>query len=129
MSQIKPIKLPNGKVIMMEVDEDITLTGLLAEPETYQEDGGLLERGEGQRASEKLQDLVGTLESMVAFIPSTIKRACGINVDNVILRFGIKVGGEAGIPYITKGSMEGNIGIEVECNFPKEVSTSVAENK
>jgi hypothetical protein len=42
----------------------------------------------------------------------------GANVDKVTLEFGIKVGGEAGIPYVTKGTAESNIKITVECSFP-----------
>jgi len=38
----------------------------------------------------------------------------------VTLEFGINVGGEAGIPYITKGSVESNLKIKVECSFPTE---------
>jgi hypothetical protein len=33
--------------------------------------------------------------------------------------FGIEVGGEAGIPYITKGTAKSNLNIPVKCSFPK----------
>ncbi|MBD2305435.1 hypothetical protein H6G17_07900 [Chroococcidiopsis sp. FACHB-1243] len=41
------------------------------------------------------------------------------NVDKVTLEFGIKVAGEAGIPYVTKGTTQSNLKITVECSFPK----------
>ena len=42
------------------------------------------------------------------------------NVDKVTLEFGVKVAGEGGVPYITKGSSECNLKITVECSFPDE---------
>jgi len=41
------------------------------------------------------------------------------NVDKVTLEFGIKVAGEMGVPYVTKGTAESNLKITVECSFPK----------
>ena len=45
------------------------------------------------------------------------------NIDKVTLKFGIKIAGEAGIPYITKGTAESNLEITVECSFPKKNKT------
>lgn len=42
------------------------------------------------------------------------------NVDKVTLEFGIELGGEAGVPYVTKGTAKSNMKIAVECSFPKE---------
>ncbi len=33
-------------------------------------------------------------------------------------KFGLKIGGKAGIPYITEGTTESNLEIEVTCKFP-----------
>jgi hypothetical protein len=30
------------------------------------------------------------------------------------------MGGEAGVPYVTKGTAKSNMKITVECSFPKE---------
>jgi len=48
-----------------------------------------------------------------------------IDTDNAspscaIVGFGIEIGGEAGIPYITKGTATSNLKVTVECSFPKE---------
>ncbi|MEB3216409.1 MAG: CU044_2847 family protein [Nostocales cyanobacterium 94392] len=42
------------------------------------------------------------------------------SVDKVTLEFGIELGGEAGVPYVTKGTAKSNMKITVECSFPKE---------
>ncbi|HEY9849982.1 MAG TPA: CU044_2847 family protein [Leptolyngbyaceae cyanobacterium] len=38
-------------------------------------------------------------------------------IEEVTLKFGLKMGGKAGIPYITEGSAESNLQIEVKCKF------------
>jgi hypothetical protein len=39
------------------------------------------------------------------------------NVDKVTLEFGIEIGGETGIPYVTKGTAKSNLKMQVECSF------------
>lgn len=49
-------------------------------------------------------------------------------VQEVNLKFGVKLGGKAGIPYITEGSAESNLEISVKCTFPpKTVSPTFPE--
>jgi hypothetical protein len=45
-------------------------------------------------------------------------------IEEVTLKFGIKMGGKAGIPYITEGSAESNLEIEVKCKFPNKQKSS-----
>ncbi|MEX0269037.1 CU044_2847 family protein [Leptolyngbyaceae cyanobacterium UHCC 1019] len=40
------------------------------------------------------------------------------DVQEVSLKFGVKLGGKAGVPYITEGSAESNLEISVKCTFP-----------
>ncbi len=40
-------------------------------------------------------------------------------VQEVNLKFGVKLGGKAGLPYITEGSAESNLEISVKCTFPQ----------
>lgn len=42
------------------------------------------------------------------------------DVEEINLKFGIKLGGKAGLPYITEGSAESNLEISVKCKFPQE---------
>lgn len=41
-------------------------------------------------------------------------------VQEVNLKFGGKLGGKAGIAYITEGSAESNLEISVKCTFPQQ---------
>nr|WP_267871741.1 CU044_2847 family protein [Nostoc sp. CHAB 5715] len=50
------------------------------------------------------------------------------NIDKVTLEFGIKVGGEAGIPYVTKGTAESNLKVTVECSFPDQLEKQTQQS-
>jgi hypothetical protein len=47
-----------------------------------------------------------------------------INVQEVSLKFGLKISAETGIPYITKGSADCNLEISVKCTFPNQHQAS-----
>ncbi len=44
--------------------------------------------------------------------------------EEVTIKFGIKLGGKTGIPFLTEGSAESNFEIEVKCKFPNTQSNS-----
>lgn len=41
-------------------------------------------------------------------------------VEEVTIKFGIKLGGKAGIPFLTEGTAESNFEIEVKCKFSEK---------
>lgn len=49
---------------------------------------------------------------------SAFKDFGAAEVEEVTLKFGLKMGGKAGIPYVTEGSAESNLEIQVKCKFP-----------
>ena len=61
----------------------------------------------------------GTIRAYIDYTLQAFRDLAIANVDKVTLEFGIKIGGEAGIPYVTKGSAESNLKITVECSFPE----------
>ena len=48
---------------------------------------------------------------------NAFKELGSANVDKVKLEFGINLGGEAGVPYVTKGTAECSLKITVECSL------------
>lgn len=58
------------------------------------------------------------------YILNAFKNFGVAEIEEVNLKFGLKFSGTAGIPYITKGSAENNVEIEVKCKFPKTENTS-----
>lgn len=68
---------------------------------------------------QSFQAIEGTIRAYTTYTLSAFQQLAIANVDKITLEFGIKVTGEAGIPYITKGTAESNLKITVECSFPE----------
>ena len=62
----------------------------------------------------------GTIRSYTTYTLNAFKELAGANVDKVTLEFGIEVGGQAGIPYVTQGTAKSNLKVKVECSFPEK---------
>ena len=45
-------------------------------------------------------------------------------VEEITLKFGVKMGGKAGVPFVTEGTAESNLAIEVKCKFPPQQQSS-----
>ena len=150
MAQLAPIRLQDGTMIYIEAgDEVTTLAGVAGEfsteVNTEAGDEALLPaesaeptRGSGggaskgvnwtsshqtaprRAATQRMADLETTIRAYTRYTLDAFREVGSANIEKVTLEFGVKVSGEAGIPYITKGSAEGNLRITVECSFPCE---------
>lgn len=130
MPQLTPIQLDDGTLIYIEASEDITVPLVIdpteADRETTRSD---LDAGEkGWRptprsaqivATQSFQAIEGTIRAYTTYTLNAFKQVAIANVDKVTLEFGIEIGGEAGVPYVTKGTAKSNLKITVECSFPK----------
>ena len=118
MTQLTPIELDDGTVIYLEASEKVNAP--VVDDEIEDDDKTFITRGGGMtKAIQKFKSLEGTIRAYTAHTLSAFKEIADANVDKVTLEFGIKVGGEAGVPYVTKGTAESNLKITVECSFPK----------
>ncbi|MCX7066179.1 MAG: CU044_2847 family protein [Methylococcales bacterium] len=70
-----------------------------------------------QRAIQNFANLQDTIKAFAVYTLNSFKQIADANVNKVTLEFGINVGGAAGIPYITKGSIGSNLKITVQCSF------------
>lgn len=70
-----------------------------------------------QQALEQFANMQNTIKAFSVYTLDAFKQISSANVDKVTLKFGINIGGEAGIPYITKGTVGSNLEITVECSF------------
>lgn len=119
MAQLTPITLDDGAVIYIEAAEDVeTPAGHLDSPPP--EGATRRAKGAGEQALKSFQAMQGTIRAYTRYTLNAFKQMSGANVDKVTLEFGIKVAGEAGVPYVTKGTAESNLKITVECSFPPE---------
>ena len=67
----------------------------------------------------KMQQARKMIRGYTAYALSAFKDFATAEIEEVTLKFGMKLGGKAGIPYITEGTAESNLEIEVKCTFPK----------
>ncbi|MGB3613333.1 MAG: CU044_2847 family protein [Elainellaceae cyanobacterium] len=65
----------------------------------------------------KLTDIHSTLQGYAEYAIGAFKTVGGANVEEMTLKFGIKVSGSTGLPVLTQGAAEGNFQIEVKCRF------------
>jgi hypothetical protein len=130
MTKLTPIKLDDNTVIFIETTEDAISSPVILRDETDDEEESDEEerpvtRGlftvdhPQQQAVQSFQAIESTIRAYTTYTLNAFKNLSGANIDKVTLKFGIEIGGEAGIPYVTKGTAKSNLNIEVECSFPK----------
>ena len=122
MTQLIPLRLDDGTVLYVEATENVEANTLEV---IENEEEAAVTRGNSsvshpQQVLQNFQAIEGTIRSYTTYTLNAFRHLAIANVDKVTLEFGIKVGGEAGIPYVTKGTAESNLKITVECSFPKE---------
>lgn len=67
----------------------------------------------------KLRDVHETIRTYTKYAVGAFKSLPDVKVEELTLKFGLKVGGKTGIPMLTEGSAETNFEIEVKLTFPK----------
>lgn len=94
------------------------------EAATSQEDSPFdEERDVRSDAINRMQQARLLIRSYAMYAVTAFKDFGAAEVEEVTLKFAIKMGGKAGIPYITEGSAESNLEIEVKCKFPKSAAS------
>ena len=124
MTRLAPICLDDNTIIYIEANEDAIAPSLeTVDPGEHEEapvTRGLPSVEDAQElALQSFQAIEGTIRAYTTYSLNAFKSLSSVNVDKVTLKFGVEVGGEAGVPYITKGTVKSNLNIEVECSFPK----------
>jgi hypothetical protein len=124
MPQLIPIQLDDQTIIYIEATEDVDVPDITTDEE---------EEGEGEDAPvsknaqvvkdqrqmvQNFKAIQGTIRAYTIYTLSAFKKMAIANVKKVTLEFGIELGGEAGVPYVTKGTAKSNLKITVECSFP-----------
>ena len=63
----------------------------------------------------KLKDIHSTLQAYTYYAMGAFRKVAFADVEEVTLKFGIKIAGSTGMPILTQGSAEGTFQIEVKC--------------
>ncbi|MEW6493236.1 MAG: CU044_2847 family protein [Cyanobacteriota bacterium] len=122
MTKLTPIKLDDDTVIYIEATENVDAPSVSTEEsavERGRDDYGLSDNLQ-QQAIQSFKAIETTIYAYTQYTLNAFKQVAIANIDKVTLEFGIELGGEAGVPYVTKGSAKSNLKITVECSFPKE---------
>src|SRR4028118_2408252 len=126
MTKLAPIKLEDGTVIYIEATENVDTLSVSTEESAENEEAeeSLDEKGLSddlqKQAIQSFQKIQTTIHAYTVYTLSAFKKVAIANIDKVTLEFGIELGGEAGVPYVTKGTAKSNLKITVECSFPEE---------
>lgn len=94
------------EVVTPEVDE---------EKESY---------GWREEAFVKIEEVHHQIRAYTKYAIGAFKNLGAAEVEEITLKFGLKIGGKTGIPYLTEGSAESNFEIEVKCKFPEKKQNS-----
>jgi len=127
MSRLTPIRLDDGTIIYLEATEDVEAPSVSTkdfvdeDEEEVLTDYGMSPAELHKAAVQNFKVIEATIRAYTSYTLNAFKTMTFANVDKVTLEFGIKVGGEAGVPYVTKGTAESNLKITVECSFPEKV--------
>lgn len=85
-----------------------------------------LEEGYGwqEDTAVKMRQARDMIRGYTLYALSAFKDFGAAEIEEVNLKFGLKIGGKAGIPYITEGTTESNLEISVKCTFPEAKSSN-----
>ena len=89
--------------------------------------GGRPSMGIRDDAVVKMQQARQMIRGYAMYALSAFKDFGAAEIEEVTLKFGLKLGGKAGIPYITEGSTESNLEIQVKCKFPAQQKADSAD--
>ena len=140
MVQLTPVQLEDGTTIYIEATNDIDVpvtdpseTDESSQPGEPKEKGifnnknrSLRDRQEqqtesiSQQANQRFQAIEHTIKAYTTFTLDALRKVAIANIEEVTLEFGVEIGGETGIPYVTKGTAKSNLKITVKCSFPPE---------
>lgn len=125
MNRLAPFQLEDGTVIYIEANEVVAAPLVNSQIATEEEEESLDGKGWNpvavkQQMAQNFQAIQGTIRAYTTQSLQAFKDIEIGNIRKVTLEFGLKIGGEAGIPYVTKGTGESNLKITVECGFNNE---------
>jgi hypothetical protein len=120
-TKLAPLFIDKDTVVYVEITEDVEATDgatILSTSEVdEEEEEAANEKGLKEDFQKHIKDLQSTIFAYTNYSLAAFKKVAMANVDKVTLEFGIEIGGETGIPYVTKGTAKSNLKIQVECSF------------
>ena len=78
------------------------------------------EKGVSDKVRLNMEKVRKMIRGYAVFAFSAFKDFPTAQVEEVTLKFGVKIGGKSGIPYITEGSAESSLEVQVKCKYPSQ---------
>lgn len=103
------IEQEDGEILTINIAESDDEESPQSDRETY---------GVKEDAIAKLQEVHETIRLYTRYAIGAFKNLGEVEVEEVKLKFGLKISGEVGVPILTKATTESNFEIEVKCKFP-----------
>lgn len=123
MAKLIPLQLDDNTIIYIEASED---ANLITESTAENEDEEVI-TGKGISSQELRQQVVqnfhlvqNTIRAYALYALNAFHQFPIAKINKVTLEFGIEMGGQAGVPFVTQGTAKSNLKITVECSFPQE---------
>lgn len=76
------------------------------------------EKGATETILLKMDEIQTKVTTYANFAIGAVKNLAGAEVEEITLKFGMKLGGKTGVIF-TEGSAEGSMEVSVKCKFPK----------
>ena len=106
----------NDYTLFMEAAESLDLP----EPTEASNDDDEYERMGLSDVKVQLSDIHAKLQNYARYAIGAFQDVPFADVEEVTLKFGVKVSGSTGIPVLTHGSVEGDFHIEIKCKPKKK---------
>ena len=121
MSNIQPVQLEDADgttyTVLIESTNPAELPPIAeTDNESDRESYGITDDIRAQ-----LQNMHGTIRAYSWQVIGAFRRLPqGVEVEEMTLKFGMKIGGKAGLPIFTEGTAESNFEVSVKCKFPNK---------
>ncbi|MBD2078709.1 CU044_2847 family protein [Leptolyngbya sp. FACHB-17] len=119
MSEIQPLQIreENGEtytiyVAVKDDDADILPPSEDSDRESYGIDL--------QAVMVEMVEVHQAIQAYTRYAIGAFKNFSTEHIEEVNLKFGLKIGGKTGIPFLAEATSEGNFEIEVKCKFPNK---------
>jgi len=107
MANLVELELGEGRVVLVEANDAVSVPRSTMAYRRAARDAD--QRARFDAITETLRGFTGRAVQALRSVDADIER--------VTLQFGLSLGSEAGIPFVTKGSDEGTLKVTVECNL------------
>lgn len=77
-------------------------------------------KGPGDLASASLQQIHQYIRSYTRYVIGAFKNFSGAEIEEMNIKFGLKIAGKTGLPMLTEGSGGADFEVSVKCKFPNQ---------